>query len=392
MASAADLFYLPDDCWVRIFKLLTNGDDADYDRYLKLLSTLSKEFLSITNRHKFSLIISSATRPLLPHYFQRFPNITSLNLSRYHTADLPSYHAVFKANINAILLEVSRFPLNLTTLDLSNKPIIPVSGLRAFSEKITTLTSLTCSCISSINTTDMLLIADCFPLLEELDLSNPGNGYSNDCTVGVEALSLALLKLRKVNLSRHQYINNKLLFHLFKNCKFLEVAIIIDCHQLTNAGIASALHVRPTLRSLSFTYSNSLVDLGVCPQLESIIGFGMILKSQTFIFIFLRVELCWLFDNYFSLVFIKTWSESDVADSDLESECSGKTEHKKKESERECRHKAILYWFISQHKSSQVPLHFQGTYLLKHAGERLSNCLHNCKQVNLFLHDLTMVV
>ncbi|KEH29068.1 putative leucine-rich repeat domain, L domain-containing protein [Medicago truncatula] len=262
-ASAADLFYLPDDCWLRIFKLLLDGDDADCDRYLKPLSTVSKEFLSFTNRHKFSLTISSATRPFLPHFFQRFPNLTSLNLSHYYTADLPT-------DFNAILLEISRFPMNLRALDLSYKPIIPKDGLRALSQKITTLTCLTCSHISSIHNTDMLLIAECFPLLEELDLSYPGKGYNNDCTVGVEALSRELFKLRKVNLSRHRYINNRLLFHLFKNCKLLEEAIILDCHQLTNAGIATALHERPTLRSLSFANSKSLVDFGVSPQLESL--------------------------------------------------------------------------------------------------------------------------
>jgi F-box and leucine-rich repeat protein 2/20 len=169
MASAAYLFYLPDDCWVRIFKLLTTGDDLDYHRYLKPLSTVSKEFLSITNRHKFSLNISSATRSFLSRFLQRYPNLTLLNLSCYHISDIPRYHDDF----NAILLKVSSFPLNLTTLDLSNKPIIHANWLRAFSQKIKTLTFLTCSCISSINTTDMLLIAECFPLLEELDLSTP---------------------------------------------------------------------------------------------------------------------------------------------------------------------------------------------------------------------------
>ncbi|XP_058781933.1 uncharacterized protein LOC131656349, partial [Vicia villosa] len=69
----------------------------------------------------------------------------------------------------------------------------------------------------------------------------------------LEPLSLALSKLRKVNLAGHSYINDPSLFHLFKNCEFLEQAILLDCHRLTNSGIVSALAERPTLRFLSFT-------------------------------------------------------------------------------------------------------------------------------------------
>jgi hypothetical protein len=40
---------------------------------------------------------------------------------------------------------------------------------------------------------------------------------------------------------------------LFKNCKLLEEADISNCYEITNAGIASPLHEKPTLRSLSFS-------------------------------------------------------------------------------------------------------------------------------------------
>ncbi|MCI58689.1 F-box/LRR-repeat protein, partial [Trifolium medium] len=65
--------------------------------------------------------------------------------------------------------------------------------------------------------TDLNLIAECFPLLEELDLSN-------NCWLKAEALSTALIKLRKVNLTSNAYLNDQLLFQLFKNCKHLEEA------------------------------------------------------------------------------------------------------------------------------------------------------------------------
>ncbi|MCI29085.1 F-box/LRR-repeat protein, partial [Trifolium medium] len=96
---------------------------------------------------------------------------------------------------------MSRFPLKqLTSLSISYQTTFPANGLRAFSQKITTLTSLTCSNIYSrdLNPSDLFLIAECFPLLEQLDLS-----YSSGCknygsyVDGVEALSIALIKLRK---------------------------------------------------------------------------------------------------------------------------------------------------------------------------------------------------
>ncbi|AET02652.2 transmembrane protein, putative [Medicago truncatula] len=156
-------------------------------------------FLSITNRLIFSLNVSKPEHHHLRHLFHRFSNLASLDFSGY------------KGDLNKLLCEISPFPLKLISLNLSNQLTIPTNGLRAFSRNITTLTSLTCSCINTLRSFDMFLIAGCFPLLEELDLSMP------------------------------------------LNWKFLEEAIILNCQQITNAGIASALLERQTLRSLSFT-------------------------------------------------------------------------------------------------------------------------------------------
>ncbi|MCI03754.1 F-box/LRR-repeat protein, partial [Trifolium medium] len=148
-----------------------------------------------------------------------------------------------------------------------NISYIPANVLRTFSQKITTLTSLTCC---KINSSDLFLIAECFPLLKELDL-----GYSLDCENfygssylddGIEAISLALIKLLKVNLAGFP-INNQSLFHLFNNCKYLEEVIIFTCHEITSAGLAFAIPERPTLRSLSFS---TLKDSDVFPTSQFI--------------------------------------------------------------------------------------------------------------------------
>ncbi|MCI10939.1 F-box/LRR-repeat protein, partial [Trifolium medium] len=97
----------------------------------------------------------------------------------------------------------------------------------------------------------------CFPLLQELDFSYPSDCKNYSSYVdGVEAISLALIKLRKVNLSGFP-INDQSLFYLFNNCKHLEEVILFDSHEITNEGIASALRERPGLRSLSFSATSS---------------------------------------------------------------------------------------------------------------------------------------
>ncbi|KAK2366157.1 F-box/LRR-repeat protein [Trifolium repens] len=236
--------YLPDECWESIFRFIINiDDDYNNNNYLNSLSLVSKQFLSITNRLRLSLTFSGK---LVDNIFKRFPNFNSLNSLNLKTPGI---------ELDKLLIKISCFPLKITSLNLSNQPTIPANGLRAFSKKITTLTSLTCSYIGSINSSDLFLIADCFPLLEELDLSYPSycKDYSNYVD-GVESLSLALIKLRKVNLSEFP-INNQSLFHLFNNCKYLEEVIMFGCNEITNAALASALRERPTLMSLSFSLS-----------------------------------------------------------------------------------------------------------------------------------------
>ncbi|CAJ2638702.1 unnamed protein product [Trifolium pratense] len=227
----ADL-YLPLECWECVISFL-----IDHNPSLESLSLVSKQFLFITNRLRLSFTICHQTFPFLPILFRRFTNLTSLNLSR------------FCGDLNRLLHKICRFPLKLTSLNLSNQDMIPANGLRAFSKNITTLTSLTCSNMSFICSSDISLISDCFPLLEVLDLSDPDH-----CEFDAsEPLLFTLFKLRKVNLSFHHYIDDKLIFRLFKNCKLLEEAIMLDSYGVTFDGIASALRQRPALRSLSFS-------------------------------------------------------------------------------------------------------------------------------------------
>jgi hypothetical protein len=60
-AAAALCSYLPDELWERIIKLL-DGDSCT----MKYLSVVSNQFLSITNRIKFSLKVTDQTILFLP--------------------------------------------------------------------------------------------------------------------------------------------------------------------------------------------------------------------------------------------------------------------------------------------------------------------------------------
>ncbi|KAK2420201.1 F-box/LRR-repeat protein [Trifolium repens] len=235
---------LPDDCWESIFRFILNGDDENRNKlsYLNHLSLVSKQFLSVTDRLRFSLTVSDSDSVYLHRIFKRFINLNSLEIKSSCT------------HRDKLLRKISRFPLKqLRSLSLSNQPNIPTYRLRAFSQKITTLTSLNCSNVHFLYSSDLFLIAECFPLLEELDLSFPSHCKNSASYVdGVEALSLALIKLRKVNLNQFP-INNQSLFHLFNNCKHLEEVIMFGCDEITSAGLASAIRQRPTLRSLSFS-------------------------------------------------------------------------------------------------------------------------------------------
>ncbi|XP_024636607.1 uncharacterized protein [Medicago truncatula] len=116
---------------------------------------------------------------------------------------------------------------------------------------------------NSLSTNDLLVIAECFPLREELDLSYPsGCKHYTNYLYGVEALSETLFKLRKVNLSGLTIIEQSL-FHLLKNCNLLQEVILFNCDRknITQVGIASALRERPTLTSFSFFITPNVWDI-----------------------------------------------------------------------------------------------------------------------------------
>ncbi|CAI8585265.1 unnamed protein product [Vicia faba] len=162
--STATCSCLPDDLWELIFKSL-NSDNLNF----KSLSAVSKQFLSITNRMRISLTVTDETIPYLPRLLHRFPNLTSVDLTRLSQA----------RDLGAILTQISTFSFDLRALSCNS---FAANGLLALSKTMKNLTSFSFTPLtpftrrmSIIKKNDLLFIVDCFPLLEKLILT-----YSND--------------------------------------------------------------------------------------------------------------------------------------------------------------------------------------------------------------------
>lgn len=240
---------LPDECWELIFR------SFGHRRHYESVSSVCKQFLSITNRLQSSLTIFDPTILVLPQLFVRFRNIKFIDLSHFH------------GDIDGVLCQIARSGLALDSLDISDQKILPVQGLREFSSRMRNLRVLSCSSIRSLRDSDLLVIADCFPFLEELDISFPENGpkYSSASLkdarrfavpvsdFGIMALTMVLKNLRKVNLSGNRFITDESLLFLSKNCEYLKEIAICDCDFITQVGISSAIHQRPNLTSISLS-------------------------------------------------------------------------------------------------------------------------------------------
>ncbi|CAJ2656268.1 unnamed protein product [Trifolium pratense] len=185
VAEAKLCSYLPEELWEYIIKF-HDGDDAT----LMSLSVVSKQFLSITNRVRSTVTITNQTIPFLPCLFYRFPNITSLNLQSFSNI----------AGLDALLCIIPTLLLDIKSLNISKTDNILASKLRALSKKMKNLRSLTCSNIYFVDVSELFFIADCFPLLEELNLNFRTIYPAYNTVFNNYHQFLPLPKLRKINL------------------------------------------------------------------------------------------------------------------------------------------------------------------------------------------------
>ncbi|CAJ2655289.1 unnamed protein product [Trifolium pratense] len=258
--AAEDDFYLPDECWEHAFKFFiidkdNNNDNNYYNqfyRYLKLesLSLVSRQFLSITNRLRLSIRINGRTLPFLPRLFQRFTNLTSLELRNY-CGDIHKY-----------LDQLSGFSLNYEST-------IPANGLQAISQNISNLTSLKCYSVDFLNNnTNMFHIAHCFPNLQMLDLSCcfnvPAEGIGHVlntccnirhlnlklcCGVKLHGMNFKAPKLEVLNLS-YTIVDDETLYMISKSCRQLLQLYLRHCYCVTEKVVKHVVENCTQLREI----------------------------------------------------------------------------------------------------------------------------------------------
>ncbi|RHN58485.1 putative leucine-rich repeat domain, L domain-containing protein [Medicago truncatula] len=127
-----------------------------------------KKFLSITNRVKASLTVHDPTVPFLPRLLLGFLRLKVLDFSH------------FNGELEGLLHQVSQSGLDLDFVNLSNQRTVPVDGLRELGSKMINLRVLICSNIGSLCDSHLVVIAYCFPFLEELDISFPLDSQASD--------------------------------------------------------------------------------------------------------------------------------------------------------------------------------------------------------------------
>ncbi|KAK7255163.1 hypothetical protein RIF29_28567 [Crotalaria pallida] len=231
------------DCFARIMSLTQEHDHEN-------ASLVAKAFLSLTNELRTSLnVFHNTVLTLLP----RFPNVSSL-----------SFHGLPYSEMESALLKISESALNIKYLDVSNHSAIPRRGLTCLAEKVaSSLISLNCSKMGKLNGWDIRIIAECFPLLEHLDISYPQDSMQRLSYSGIEdsdspvcpsafkAMCLELPNLRSINLSGNFLLKDDMLLFLCNNSSSLEELAVVQCCYLTPSCIASAISSNKKLKSVS---------------------------------------------------------------------------------------------------------------------------------------------
>jgi len=251
--------YLPDECWEWIFGFLINKDDEN----LSSLSLVSKQFLSITNRLRFSLTLKEEARPFLPLLFKRFTNLTSIDLSLIRNHDY----------LDDLLCEISNFPLKLTSLKLPHRCRFPANGLQAFSQNITTLTSLTCYGTFFCNK-DLSPIVDCFPLLKQFNLHHPLVINKPNFINSIHCMLSKCPCIQHLELRSTSFLTDQLVVEM---CLFFGKLVSINlsgCLHLTETTLFSLVRNCPSISEIKMEGTsigkNNLEHSGVYPQLKSL--------------------------------------------------------------------------------------------------------------------------
>ncbi|KAL3738625.1 hypothetical protein ACJRO7_020066 [Eucalyptus globulus] len=250
---------LPALCWEEVLRRLVSADDLEY------VSSVCKRLLHICSTVRSSLSINHLqtnhlqTRRYVGSLLRRFTSLKSIDLSSFH------------GDPSSVLLQIAQFPLPLDRLDLSNQESLRFGGLREMGSKFGALRVLVLSRIGLLGDADLVSIAECFPALEELDISYPLQSDSAWVTDdGISDLSRKLQRLSRMKLSGNRSLSDQSLVVLSVNCPSLREVKFTGCGLITGRGIASLIVNRPHLVSLALHYKTLGADL--CEELVDSFG------------------------------------------------------------------------------------------------------------------------
>jgi hypothetical protein len=269
-------------CWECVVRFLNNGNDHK-NSSLKSFSAVSKQFLSITNRLRFSITIRHPTRLCLSQLFQRFPNLTSLHLTHHYGDDrfcwLSSIASSIRIkytqsvdNSNSFVvgaqLKSLHLTFNLCLRDESIKMIasvFPNLQLLNFmycyniSEEGIFHVLRTCSEIKHLNLTGCLgrnlrgMNFD-LPKLEVLKLSH--TNVDDETMSVISKCCRGLLKLSlKGCIVTEMGVN-----HVLEKCTQLREINLKYCPEVHGDVLASLIFSRPSLRKLTTPYGYCFSD------------------------------------------------------------------------------------------------------------------------------------
>ena len=242
------------------------GDYPQIHPQRRLHSPLLEFFFFCLQRvplhHRLSLIVKDATGPFLGRLLKRFTNLNSLDLSNYN------------GDLDMLLHKISPFPLKkLTSLSISNQHTFPADGLRAFSKNITTLASLDCSNMFLYNN-DLLLVADCFPMLKELNLGHPLVNNQTNFINGIHSMLSKWRCIQHLDLRCTYFLNDQHVAELSLFLRDLVSVNLSDCWMLTELAFYPLVRNCPSLGEIKMEYTTiwkeSVENSSVYPQLKSL--------------------------------------------------------------------------------------------------------------------------
>ncbi|XP_022748103.1 uncharacterized protein LOC111297735 [Durio zibethinus] len=159
---------LPIDYWQSIFSHL------DHDG-LEAVSLVCKDFLIISNIYKHSLQVIHPGVDMLSKQLNRFKQLKNINLKP------------FTGDLDEVILEIARSDISLQVLDICHQDGLKAESLKELGSNSKMKILKVFNCLmrnSNLQDNDLVVIANSFPNLEELDLRIfnflPNNCLAND--------------------------------------------------------------------------------------------------------------------------------------------------------------------------------------------------------------------